>query len=1358
MPGKIVSALASAMERLPDSLKPESVINALKNQGVKDAEIRNSGIEYAVNLETRMGSPSVSRENLLYTLDNRPDHRYDISERAHYGHVTLPDTRHDSYHERVYKNRVRSLGYFYESPHFKNDEDSGYVFHTRTDIVNFNHLHANSSELFREAGLTDDEVNMLATAERSGMMPLTYDRLGQLTPRSVANIQRVLPELDEQKLKQIQGSFAKEPYSQGANTLRIQEIQSDAYNDYLKILEKRTRILKLTTAEDLWKATLDEMAVLDGVSLNSLTYRMRLNLREVSGLAEETFDGLRNEITRDIEAIMLNAYKADPAIDPTWIEPEDLDLLKDYKHPIFDSLTDMIADKKDALARSPEPVFDVNFHKEAIAQELVRASEEGLSQVAIAIRPASVDSLYRAKSVQKTYETQVKNTAQKLARQIGGTFKMKNGYAVIGLPAGAFSLPLYAQENKDDSFIQTAVGRGMPEQDARKTLFVNKAMQQYGVTREQAEAFFAQQPAPQAQQVAPQPIQQQPGGVESALPGARPSQPSTQSVEALTPEDRLVNARANSSWWNPFSKVEELTAESLARANIQRMEGESNLDYERRAYAEIQALRDIGDEANFRSALGAKKVEKLVAQLEETVDVFKPMLELRAPFSQEQQAILQEENMKVATQVVQLAESYKLPLEYDAGEYYTYDTAGERIKVTPGLLRSMYGDKFEIGVAIAGGAAGARIGASLGGFWTGVVGGIVGAAAGSVAGTELDYIEALMATQQELDGKIAFEKAVGAGAASITYDLLFGGAYLGTKGTAALGRAGWNTLATVYEKVVNKNIEGAFEALQSETNLSPIQMQELITAWETLHRTDAPGKNLEEQALAIIPTMRAGGERIIHSTRAINPRAAANIARDVSERAQDLLDAAGAVSTEGSAFRVLESLKAVETMIKDQYTTVKGMFTDGDLPMGQPISYYEELGPIFDSMIRNMSLRDADSFNALIAKTNRVLEFSGNISTPSQLLELRRNITDIKYSGGVLNAETQAELSQMVHIIDRDIERIAVANMGEQEAKAWLSAWEQAQEEYSKNLQLRSNVLWKALTAKGTTPKTVADALLRYGPAIDDAYHTVGGQPVNTYRQVIDSLPEENIAEAEGLILNGMLEKFTIGNLGQVRAVQFPELAQQLRMFEFRTPEVQQIHEVIEELAKVHQIDLNLLLGTGSITMEQFQSYLTANPVTRLQFEVASNVFNFISSLKPGATSGATAMVKLTAEFLNEPLNVRTVNELMEEIGADQNFVLAVRNLQAEAAKAIAEGRAYAGGRAKLWKDTSGKLFLKEAPGLVPADPIPLARIAREDFVMQKYGMQTLDMSNMPLIRRTELINMGYEAVALSNGQVVKLF
>src|SRR5690606_34812960 len=116
-----------------------------------------------------------------------------------------------------------------------------------------------------------------------------------------------------------------------------------------------------------------------------------------------------------------------------------------------------------------------------------------------------------------------------------------------------------------------------------------------------------------------------------------------------------------------------------------------------------------------------------------------------------------------------------------------------------------------------------------------------------------------------------------------------------------------------------------------------------------------------------------------------------------------------------------------------------------------------------DSLIKSMGMRNANAYNMLIDKTNRLLD-QGPITNATDLLEFRKQLTGIQYSKAIQDTGQLNKITDFLHIVDNEIAKVAKEGMGPDGSKAWLEAWDGAQKMYAKNKQLRSNVLWRTMT------------------------------------------------------------------------------------------------------------------------------------------------------------------------------------------------------------------------------------------------------------------------------------------------------
>lgn len=119
---------------------------------------------------------------------------------------------------------------------------------------------------------------------------------------------------------------------------------------------------------------------------------------------------------------------------------------------------------------------NINVWKNAIHSEIVKAKKEGMDEIQFLIDddfPAdealinNIDLeddttlfMKRSRPIQKAYETIVSPLVIKTAKKIGAKVERKGKYIALVLPA-TFTLPLYAQEEKDLSQVATDLSLGM---------------------------------------------------------------------------------------------------------------------------------------------------------------------------------------------------------------------------------------------------------------------------------------------------------------------------------------------------------------------------------------------------------------------------------------------------------------------------------------------------------------------------------------------------------------------------------------------------------------------------------------------------------------------------------------------------------------------------------------------------------------------------------------------------------------------------------------------------------------------------------------------------------------------------------
>lgn len=1296
----LMSTLSKVIRGMKEPIPLQSLPNQLRRQGVKEDEIQQSGI--LENAQAFADERGRATPEALQTADFiRPDvEGFSAVEqpRPEYGNISVPGTNRATYKERVYTD-PRDSG---TSDHFP----GRYSFHTRSDVINRQEIAESAANTETIPLLPRDTAELSNSLKQYPAGSRQYEQLvGDLrehlvTRRGLDFDENALrnwaerdgtPEELQELLKPIDNEFEAlggiEPQF-GDRALRIQEIQSDIANNLLSP--------EAVTEVNIQQLT-DEL----------VDSEIAASIREL----RDPPDGLLTELGDFVaERFQLPMNDA-------------LSLVDSYTKAMRNNASGQLD-----WSPASKTNFEVPYVRQALYHELDRAQEEGIGEIQIAINPKGKGKLARSDRVQNTYETTVRSTAKKVAKQIGGEVKEKNGWLVIGLPAAGFSLPLYAQEGEpaieedpNASFVRTIQGRmEVSEEEARKMAFVTRARNQLGLSEEEAEAEY---------EARTQSAQQQP---EEVVDENNPGQGSLM--------DHVVGAESMGHRQQGNRLGDLLGPDETSEEERRRFERERDAAYD-------------------------TPVKDIVSALREGTRVQKPYIEGQAMFGNEEaQEYLAAMETEMSERVIPAMEERGVNLRYDQelGKYSVQDPDGNWQDVTPGLLDELYGTRFEIMSTMQGAAGGARALGTKWGWPGALIGGIGGGAIGAVVGTELDLLENWIQTQESLADDIVMEKAWGAAKASIMWD----SALVGLGGVSKLGMKGVRGVRYALRQIANGNRKGAVDAVLFNTNKTRSEAEALVSEWEELNGRLAPGQNMDEKILSILPTTGQGGYRIVAGLPG-NSRASVSIANEIDSRAKSLVESAGELTsgenTVDSARSVLSGLRTYVDDSKKLFNTVKGEFTENvDLSQIGQLEFDQDVSNVMDSILG--SIQDPGTANFFGDRMQHILRQSRTIENGTDLMEFRHALTGLKFGGVTSNTRGLNAIDSMVSQVDGQIEKAAKATWGEEGGTEWLENWEVAKESYSEMLRTQKNGLFNALTKETTKGKAITDrsvirALVRYGPSIDDSYIMKGGEFQNTYQQVFEKLDSASRKEVEGLITQELIEKSTIGAGGDFQAIDFEALSKEFQRFPLETPDATRIKTIVDRMAKLYRNDPHLSRATGQIDESHFQSYLTTNPITRAQFAIASEVFNWASTLKGGHGADVQAMLRHVDRLLQEPLNTKTTQHLLEVVKGDQALERAVRDFQAEYSKGLAEGTIKPPVKLRVYTDKAGNIYSKPGKGRRQrADTINGRHVARMDYVQQNYDVDNINSANdLTNLTKVNLINDGYSHILSNDGRYIKL-
>lgn len=651
------------------------------------------------------------------------------------------------------------------------------------------------------------------------------------------------------------------------------------------------------------------------------------------------------------------------------------------------------------------------------------------------------------------------------------------------------------------------------------------------------------------------------------------------------------------------------------------------------------------------------------------------------------------------SKIIKMAADRGLELTWDdtTGSFLA-NTQNGPVPINESIWDDIWSTKGEIIGGVAGAVLGAKGGATVGsafGPWGtgigGVVGSLGGAAVGAAAGSQFDYMYEAIKLQEDMEGSVMAHKALTAAEMSIIGDVVGLGVVKG-------GGATMKVMKRVKDFVLDGNTAGAYKALKDVEFMSDDQAAQLVNQ---LQRVASPGtagdlaaKSFEERAIVAANLTKPGTEGLVKAAASMDPKVGRAVAQSIDDRAKDLLRVTNEASGENLGKILREDLGNYVADVKNQFAEVKRVAAQS--PTGSNFRFdYDKLAvqPVIDKLQKN--IMDPAVLEKFALQAQHIRDMSDS-RTFTDLLELRQLVNEFKFNKRITKTADFETLNQVIRNIDGEITKgaqVAVENPDQ-----WLKNYGQARLDYAKMKQVEENVMYKALNRPGINEEDVTRNLARYIPALD-----------GTFNDLMTKLPMAMRSRVENSVVDTLANKYTAGVGEGLRATNFPLLAKELNGVTMTTPQARQMKAAVNELADVFKNDVPLSQITGSIQIPKFQSYLTADPIVRAKYEIASKMFNYVKTLLPNKDQTTLALVRKTSKLLENPLNARSMRELMEETAGKVDVQPAILQMQQETARAAALGKDVSMPKVKLYGNGS---VLSTKAGNGAEQTIPLHRIA----------------------------------------------
>lgn len=1270
------SALEEAVKKLPKSLKPEAVVPALKKAGVKDEELQMSGI--GVKLPEHLkNSPKddkgrVGADSIAALVNYGRDDFFTTTQRS------FATENRPGYSHVVPEGVV---------PQAQNYKERVYNFENGGHNVKNGSGHFSDENYLMHTRIWDDLIDNQDTRVigevQSDLHQQGLTAVSGRTNEDLGYIAQYVKGLKHMPQEQDRYAVMLKNAFMGANTgLTKAEMTAKVEQLIQAGLEGADNIDQLV--KEIYSPKQKEAAWQSSWARKGLENEIKQAIKEGKQQVAIPIKNTATKATRDY-ATELSTAKATAIEELKKLSDDsyydEFEIVKDNilerfprSYNVFDTnfgeFTRQRIDELVSGARTPADV-DRTFNELA---EFFAENGDTADQAA----KSGVDYMYRGKGVQKWYETNIDPTAEKLAKQLGTESRIvsKDGvdYRVIDLAKPG------VKEKADSAFKLYAGGGALAYYMAYKQ----------GIAEDEISAYMLEQ-----------------GFTEDEIAAAKEQQPKVQQALDAGIEPEVIS--------------EYLEPKQTEETKVQPPEL-SSLSPEK--------------QAAMKTLISGEMIpaDELVAAIQVVKPNMSAVTTRLAAFMGDESSIQEAEaaELGVIKNVQALGQARGVNLQFEEGKWIV-ETPDGAVDVTPGILETILAEKGELVGGVAGGWTGAVRGMGMAGPvatpWRraagALTGGVAGAVAGGVLGTELDYLYQSMRLQEEMSAEIAAHKALTASEAAAYGEVL-------GLGLVKFGGKMWDGAKRVKNFVLDGNTEGARKALKETFFLSQDEIDEIVARFERI--VDTTGMSVAEKEIKAVATSVPGAEALVKAASAMDPQASRAVVKNVSERANQLLQAADDGTTETA--RVLkQDLDSYVTAVKTQYDDVKVKAASN--PRNKYYKFNMDniaVKPVLESLAENIT--DPSIREKFLLQMQQAQRYTDK-RTFSDLIELRQLVNEFRFNKRITKPADYAALDEVTKGIDEKLEKGANWLFGKAGAKQWLDEFATARKDYAQMKGVQRTALYKIVNRPGVTPEAVSKAMLKYSDAID-----------GNYESVMSMLPKEMRQLAERDMISQLVNKYTVGSEGGIRATQFPMLAKDLSTRSFLDDESRQLVKAIDMMADVFKNDIRLGQNAGMMKVPEFQSYLTADPVVRAKFELASGVFNAIKQRIPGSKSSREiALIKNAAKFLETPLNAKSVEALKKEAAGMVSLDTQIIAAQRAQAEAIAANLDQSGSALKF--SGSGKVLTHSENGStqIMGHRIATPEIARQLAIAEGISVDSKLLDDV-------LKRYGYKAVQYGSNKV----
>ena len=647
---------------------------------------------------------------------------------------------------------------------------------------------------------------------------------------------------------------------------------------------------------------------------------------------------------------------------------------------------------------------------------------------------------------------------------------------------------------------------------------------------------------------------------------------------------------------------------------------------------------------------------------------------------------------------------HKAEINPNTGAVQVQDRAGNMVDLDIPIFDSLVSGTIAGGANILGGLSAGTLAfrATPGPIPLKMAASVVAGGVAGGLGQGVDSFRNTLLLKEKLDSELMHSQMVEAG----MFDLV-----AGIVGETVIV-AGAKTARGIYgalRSLITKNGAGAQKLLHDMYNIDENQAKALVEGYEKKIGLRSTYSSKRDQELQILSQTNPDNENLVALAAKINPKGGLQVAKSISDRADDVISTSKAFSADTRIGGILtDELTNYKTAVKENFSSVRQEAVDVLDNTDYTFDYNKTgLEPLLESMKSGIGDQYQEmAFSRLLNQAQqigatrgtdvpRLVDVAGQpiaTTTPdiklrqfSDLLDLRKMVNGVKSNKSLKTLSSEKAVDSVIKSIDSEIDKAVKAGM--ENGEEWLTKWKNTNTNYSEMLKLNDNVLHNALIASSKDPKQIMQILTSHINDVD-----------STFIDVMNKLPPKILELTENTVIDFYVQGKSVakGVPGGFRAINFNQLADNIKDIPFKSKSARDHRDAIMQQALVFKNDVHTSAAARQVSIAKFDAILGSDPVVRTKIATMRAAYNYGRQFFPGRAGESAALIMKMSRVMDNPLSHKSTKELIAAMPKDTGLPKTLKELQQAYVK---DGERSKGAYVEVYRNASDKNMLNPSKG-----------------------------------------------------------